>query len=376
VILIPREVPVSSKYKIVVDENMPGIERLFGDIAEIVKVNGREVSNQILLDADALLCRSITPVNQALLKGTRVKFVGTATIGTDHLDTRWLQSQLIQWSNAAGCNAAAVAQYVLSAVSFWCLKRDRKLQELTIGIVGAGNVGSELARCLDSLKINYFLCDPPLREMGDKRIFVELSEILNCDVVTLHVPLEKKGKYPTFHLLDNKELNQLNNNGLLINASRGAVINNQSLTEYLQCENSADAAIDVFENEPKISNKLLSRVLLGTPHIAGHTLEGKLRGSWLIYKAFCESFDEKMTKQEDMLYPDKNICDSQSKNIEELFLEVYDIELDSLPLKQTKSSQVAAQFDVLRKNATQLSNGKTRRDYSGWSLPSLMTPLG
>jgi len=376
VILFPREAPVSSKYKIVVDENMPGIERLFGDIAEIVKVNGRAISNQILLDADALLCRSITPVNQSLLKGTRVKFVGTATIGTDHLDTFWLQSQSIQWSNAAGCNAAAVAQYVLSAISFWCLKRDRKLQELTIGIVGAGNVGSEIALCLDSLKINYLLCDPPLQEMGDKRTFVELPEILNCDVVTLHVPLEKKGKYPTFHLLDNWELNQLKNNGLLINASRGAVINNQSLTEYLQRENSADAAIDVFESEPNISIELLSRVLLGTPHIAGHTLEGKLRGSWLIYKAFCESFDEELTKQEGMLYPDKNICDSQSENIEELFLEVYDIELDSLALKQTKSSQVAAQFDVLRKNATQLSNGKTRRDYSGWSLPSLITPLG
>ena len=375
-ILFPREAPVSSKYKIVVDENMPGIERLFGDIAEIVKVNGRAISNQILLDADALLCRSITPVNQSLLKGTRVKFVGTATIGTDHLDTFWLQSQSIQWSNAAGCNAAAVAQYVLSAISFWCLKRDRKLQELTIGIVGAGNVGSEIALCLDSLKINYLLCDPPLQEMGDKRTFVELPEILNCDVVTLHVPLEKKGKYPTFHLLDNWELNQLKNNGLLINASRGAVINNQSLTEYLQRENSADAAIDVFESEPNISIELLSRVLLGTPHIAGHTLEGKLRGSWLIYKAFCESFDEELTKQEGMLYPDKNICDSQSENIEELFLEVYDIELDSLALKQTKSSQVAAQFDVLRKNATQLSNGKTRRDYSGWSLPSLITPLG
>lgn len=348
---------------------MPGVDCLFGDMAEIVKVNGRQISNRILRDADALLCRSITKVNQSLLENTAVKFVGTATIGVDHLDIGWLEKSSINWSNAAGCNAAAVAQYVLSAISFWCLNNHKEINQLTVGIVGAGNVGTELSLCLKQLGINYQLCDPPLKQQGDQRSMVEFNNILKCDVITLHVPLTCLGEYQTHFLIDNAELNQLSQQQLLINASRGAVINNQSLSNHLKQENSVNAVIDVFENEPNISQQMLSKCLLGTPHIAGHTLEGKLRGSWLIYKAFCENFAEPLSKLEMVLYPEKNTLVTEQKRVEEVLLEIYDIRLDASALNKLNEESFAIQFDQLRKNATRLSNGLLRRDYSGWLLP-------
>ena len=355
---------------------MPGIERLFADIAEITKVNGRTITNDMLKHTDALLCRSITPVNQSLLQGTQVNFVGTATIGTDHIDIPWLISNGISWSNAAGCNAAAVAQYVLSATSYWCFKKNKRLQNLTIGIVGAGNVGSELARCLDVLKIKYLLCDPPLQSSGDIRSFSPFSKVLSCDVLTLHVPLVKHGKYPTYHMLGSQQLAQLKGEKLLINASRGAVINNQTLAEFLNFTSSTQAVIDVFENEPNISPQLMSECLLATPHIAGHTLEGKLRGSWLIYQAFCQSFNLPVTKQESVLYPNNSAFQSNASDLEQQLLQLYNIKLDSDGLRELKQDEIAAQFDSLRKNATQLSDGTTRRDYSGWNLPTGLTALG
>lgn len=368
---------MSSRYQIVADESMPGVDKLFGDIANITYINGRKISNSALIEsrADALLCRSITKVNQSLLKNTSVKFVGTATIGTDHLDSNWLNKNAIQWSNAAGCNAAAVAQYVLSAVSYWCLEKSKSLTELTVGIVGAGNVGTELSRCLSYLGVKFLLCDPPLNDAGDPRQFVNLSAIMQCDVVTLHVPLTLEGPHKTQYLMGAKELAQLNNNQLLINASRGAVINNHELEQYLPSANSAQVILDVFENEPNISANLLSMCLLSTPHIAGHTLEGKLRGSWMVYQAFCRSFSVDIQYQESFLYPEKNQLNKPAHDLENLLIQLYDIRLDSNSLKIIPNEHLAGQFDQLRKNATQLASGITRRDYSGWLLPQAVAGL-
>jgi len=357
---------LKKKYQIVVDQNMPGVEELFDDFAEIVRQDGRLIDNDILRNTDALLCRSITQVNQSLLKNTKVKFVGTATIGIDHLDVNWLESQNISWSNAAGCNASAVAQYVLSAMAYWCKVRSRQIKNLRVGIVGAGNVGSELARCLEKLGIKYLLCDPPLQSQGDQRPMVSMQAIYDCDVISLHVPMIKGGNYTTKYLVGKTELQKLRNGQLLINASRGAVVENQALNVYLSESNNADIVLDVFENEPNISTKLVDKCLLATPHIAGHTLEGKLRGTWMIYQAFCQYFELELNKKENDLYPQKN--EIILKNIlEEDLLAIYDIRSNAEVLRLNNEESIAVKFDRLRKNATQLASGKIRRDYSGWT---------
>ena len=360
------ELPLRKKYQVVVDENMPGIDVLFSDIANIIRRDGRSITADCLQNTDALLCRSITSVTQELLQNSKLKFVGTATIGTDHLAIDWLDSQNIQWANAAGCNAAAVAQYVLSAIAYWSKNNSNDIQQLKVGIVGAGNVGTELARCLDLLKIDYLLCDPPLAAQGDPRSMVSLQQVLKCDVISLHVPLTIQGPHETKHLFNSSLLKKLTSHQLLINASRGAVIDNHALLGYLQKPNAARIILDVFENEPNPPIELLDGCLLATPHIAGHTLEGKLRGSWMIYQAFCHAFALKLNKTESELYPAYNQITLANDNLVEKLLAIYDIQAESNRFVQQNNETMAVKFDRLRKNATQLTNGYTRRDYSGW----------
>ena len=304
-----------------------------------------------------------------------MKYVGTATIGIDHLDIPYLESNNIQWANAAGCNAAAVAQYVLSAIAFWCLDSGRDIKDLTIGIVGAGNVGTELARCLDFLGIKFLLNDPPLQNEGDPRTLVTLEQVLACDVITLHVPNIAKCPHSTNHLINAKFLGQLNNNQLLINASRGNIIDNSALEAYLLEPNPAQFVLDVFENEPAISHQLISKCLLATPHIAGHTLEGKLRGSWMVYRSFCNAFNIEPQQTESALYPQPKRVKPVAGRLEKQLLMLYNIQLDSDGLKQVAENKLPILFDQLRKNATQLSNGWLRRDYSGYKLPKELSRL-
>lgn len=360
---------MENKLKIVADENMPGVDGLFGDFAEVVFAPGRAISSSMVKNADAILCRSITSVNQSLLDGSTVKFVGTATIGIDHLDTKFLEEHQISWSNAAGCNAAAVAQYVLSASALWCLENNKSLKQQTIGIVGAGNVGTELSRCLDKLSIDYRLYDPPLKNIGDPRRFATLDQILNCDVISIHVPLTSSGDYATRHMIDTPFLNQLNQNQLLINASRGAVANNVTLNDYLAGPNAATVVLDVFENEPNLSMALARRCLLSTTHIAGHTLEGKLRGTWMVYKAFCEVFNFECAKSERDFYPKANSIDIDGLSLEAQLLAIYNPQSNSQALtghSGAKDETLAQHFDALRKNATIMPDGSLRRDYEFW----------
>jgi erythronate-4-phosphate dehydrogenase len=374
---------LSKKYNIVVDENMLGIEKLFSEIADITYVSGRLISAKMLENSDALLCRSITQVNESLLDNSQVKFVGTATIGIDHLDIEWLNKKGIDWSNAAGCNAPAVGQYILSAIAYWCIQKNRSIKDLTVGIIGAGNVGSMLTKYLTHFGINYKLCDPPLKELGDEREFTDLESILKCDVISIHVPITSAGEHPTHYLFSEHNLTRLNKNQLLINASRGAVIDNLALSDYLKSANSADCILDVFENEPNINPLLVNQCILATPHIAGHTLEGKLRGSWMIYAAFCKRFALPLNRLETELYPSNNLINLSGSSLEEDILSIYDICLDAMlidskligsrliaskSLKAIPNNEIKNQFDHLRKDATKLSNGYIRRDYTGWTV--------
>ncbi|WP_296930928.1 4-phosphoerythronate dehydrogenase PdxB [uncultured Marinobacter sp.] len=272
---------------IVADENIPLLDSFFGDIGEIRRVSGRTLSNEDVRDADILLVRSVTRVNRKLLEGSRVRFVGTSTIGTDHVDLDWLEQAGIRFSAAPGCNANSVAEYVLSVLSLHAERRGLvDWSQLSVGIVGVGNVGGELAHKLERLGFDVRLCDPPRadREEDDQE-FVALEEAMKCDVVSLHTPLTREGDHPTLGMIGRAELESLGSDQLLINAGRGEVIESSALLARLEQANAPTVALDVWEQEPRIHPELVDRVWLATPHIAGYSLEGKVQGTEMIYQA-------------------------------------------------------------------------------------------
>lgn len=273
---------------IVADENIPLLDSFFGDMGDIRRVSGRTLSPQEVRDADILLVRSVTRVNRQLLEGSRVRFVGTTTIGTDHVDLAWLEEKGIGFSAAPGCNANSVVEYVLLVLSLYAERLGLdNWNELSVGIVGVGNVGGGLAARLERLGFSVRLCDPPRaeREGGEGLEFVSLEEALACDVVTLHTPLTREGPYATCHMLGATELSRLHSGQLLINTSRGEVVDTVALGARLQAEDAPLVVLDVWENEPRIPPDLVERVWLATPHIAGYSLEGKVQGTEMIYQA-------------------------------------------------------------------------------------------
>ena len=273
---------------IVADENIPLLESFFGDFGEIRRVSGRTMSARDVKDADVLLVRSVTRVGADLLEGSRVRFVGTATIGTDHIDRGWLEQKGIRFSAAPGCNANSVAEYVLSVLSLHAEKRALDdWTRMSVGIVGVGNVGGEIAHKLERLGFQVKLCDPPRAEREDdgEQAFVSLEEALECDVITLHTPLTRDQSHATFHLLGERQLGALTSDQLLINAGRGEVIDAQALHARLEQANAPVVVLDVWEREPRIDPELVDRVWLATPHVAGYSLEGKVQGTEMIYRA-------------------------------------------------------------------------------------------
>lgn len=292
---------------IVADENIPLLDAFFGDIGEIRRVTGRTLTRDQVEDADILLVRSVTPVGPGLLEGTRVKFVGTTTIGTDHVDLDWLEQQGIAFAAAPGCNASSVAEYVLSVLSLFAERQGRDdWSSLSVGIVGVGNVGGTLARVLDRLGFEARLCDPPRQdaEPESDEVFVSLAEALECDVVTLHTPLTRTGAHATHHMISSAELAALRPDQLLINSGRGEVIDNQALKHRLEQADAPLAALDVWEGEPRIDPELVALTWLATPHIAGYSLEGKVQGTEMIYQALSQFLGLPVRKKAGQFLPE------------------------------------------------------------------------
>ncbi|MZR61644.1 4-phosphoerythronate dehydrogenase [Alcanivorax sp. DP30] len=274
--------------KIIADANMPGLE-VFARHGEVVTVEGRHINQDTVAEADALLVRSVTRVNASLLAKSPVRFIGSATIGTDHVDRQWLVDTGRVFAHAPGCNARAVAEYVLQALLWVCQQQGKSAASLSAGVVGMGNVGRRVARWLSALGLTVRACDPPLAELGEDVGYTleSISDVLSCDVVTLHVPLSDTGRYPTRHLLDQERLVAMGAEKILINTCRGPVVDNVAL-EQLLAEGSGPATVlDVWENEPHVPASLLDRVVLGSPHIAGYSLQGKENGTAMVYEAFC-----------------------------------------------------------------------------------------
>ncbi|MBD9438531.1 4-phosphoerythronate dehydrogenase PdxB [Pseudomonas sp. PDM04] len=273
---------------IVADENIPLLDAFFARFGEIRRVPGRSIDRATVEQADVLLVRSVTRVDRALLEGSKVRFVGTCTIGTDHLDLDYFQQAGITWSSAPGCNARGVVDYVLGSLLTLADIEGADLTQRTYGVVGAGEVGGRLVKVLQGLGWKVLVCDPP-RQAAQGGDFVSLEHIIEqCDVISLHTPLTRSGAGSTWHLFDDRRLNQLKPGAWLINASRGPVVDNAALREVLLEREDLQAVLDVWENEPEVDVALAELCVLATPHIAGYSLDGKQRGTAQIYQAFCD----------------------------------------------------------------------------------------
>jgi len=333
--------------KIVADENIAGLQEYFSAYGEITALPGRNISAKDLQQADVLLVRSVTAVSKALLEHSSLRFVGSCTIGTDHLDTEWLDQQHIRWAYAPGCNAKAVVDYVLSCL----LTLDLDLSTAVVGIVGCGNVGGLLDRQLVQLGVRTLCCDPFLSSTPEKS-YITLEQMLPlCDVLCLHTPLTKTGPHPTHRLLRADNLVSMKKNALLLNAGRGAVVDNKALLEHISHTPDFKTVLDVWEDEPCISASLLERVTIGTPHIAGYSLVGKWQGTEMIHKSFCEIFGlppEGNPRATGMFAPDRKA----DVSLRDYVLAIYDPEKDSRQLKATAcltDPERGVAFDRLRK---------------------------
>ncbi|MFW3899468.1 4-phosphoerythronate dehydrogenase PdxB [Pseudomonas bharatica] len=272
---------------IVADENIPLLDAFFAGFGEIRRYPGRAIDRDCVRDADVLLVRSVTRVDRALLEGSQVRFVGTCTIGTDHLDLGYFAEAGIHWSSAPGCNARGVVDYVLGSLLTLAELDGADLSRRTYGVVGAGQVGGRLVQVLRGLGWKVLVCDPP-RQAAEGGDYVALERILaECDVISLHTPLTRAGEQPTWHLFDRQRLARLRPGAWLINAARGPVIDNSALRELLLEREDVLAVLDVWEEEPLVDVELADLCVIATPHIAGYSLDGKQRGTAQIYQAYC-----------------------------------------------------------------------------------------
>lgn len=274
--------------KIIVDDKIPYIQehlRLLAD--EVVALNGASICAADVRDADALIIRTRTRCDESLLKDSKVQFVATATIGFDHINADYLERAGIAWTSCPGCNAASVAQYVESSLLLLQQERGLSLSNTTIGIVGCGHVGSKVRTVAERLGMRVLVCDPLLGNPD----FVPLSVIEHdADIITFHVPLTHEGTYATWHMADVSFFHRLHKVPYIINTSRGEVVDNAALLAALQQEKVRDAVIDVWEGEPHLSEELLRRVFIGTPHIAGYSADGKANADNMVIDALCRHF--------------------------------------------------------------------------------------
>jgi erythronate-4-phosphate dehydrogenase len=279
--------------KIIADENIPLAARTLEGFGAVEVVPAQAFTRTTVRNADVLLVRSVTRVGPELLDGASVRFVGSATIGTDHIDLPYLAARGIEFANAPGSNAESVVEYVLACLVYLSDVKGRSLSGLTAGVVGYGNIGSRLAPRLAELDLRILVNDPPLGRdnpgFADPYETCSLEELLRrSDIVTLHVPLDRNGAFPTWHLIGDQETKLMPRGAWLFNTSRGGVVEEEPLVRNRKEGLLGSLVLDVWENEPALSDEAHRVVDIGTPHIAGYSLEGKRRGMWMLYERLCE----------------------------------------------------------------------------------------
>lgn len=317
--------------KVIVDNKIPYIAGEIEKIAdEVVYLPGDAFTKEEVKEADALVVRTRTHCNRDLLEGSQVKFIVTATIGFDHIDTEYCHEAGIAWTNCPGCNAGSVEQYIHSVLLLLKREKGLKLEEATLGIVGVGHVGSRVKRMAESLGMKVLLNDPPRADKGEKG-FVDLAKIAEaCDVITFHTPLYIEGQYRTYHLADEDFLFSLKRTPYIINSSRGEVVDTASLLAALSAEKVRDAVVDTWEYEPEISHELLEVAFLATPHIAGYSADGKANATRMSLEALARFFQ--VEAEFNVMPPDApNLHPSDDP--EEVYLQAYNPTRDSEWLK-------------------------------------------
>ena len=293
--------------KIIADENIPYVGECFGSAGQVELLSGRAMTAEAVRGADAVLVRSITKVGAELLEGSGVKFVGTATIGFEHVDVDYLKSKGIGFASAPGSNSNSVAEYIVAALLSVGRKKKIELEGKSIGIIGVGNVGSRVEKKVRVLGMKVYLNDPPLkRETGDEK-YLEIEELFGCDFVTVHTPLTFEGIDKTFHLAGEEFFRSLKDGCVFINTARGGVMDTEALKGAIKSGKLGGVVLDVWENEPEIDCELLRLVDISTPHIAGYSLDGKVAGMIMIYEAFCRHFGLEADKGVEDFLPEPEV---------------------------------------------------------------------
>lgn len=329
--------------KVVCDDKIPYLKGVLEPYAQVVYLPGQDITADDVNNADALVTRTRTICDKALLEDSSVKLIATATIGYDHIDTAWCESHGIAWENAPGCNSSSVQQYIASALCVLAERFKLHFKDLTLGVVGVGHVGSKVATAARALGMKVLLCDPPrAREEGPEG-FVDMDEIIrNSDIITLHVPLSHEGPDATGHLFDSERIASLRQNQILINSSRGAVVDNLALKDALKAGHIKAAVLDVWENEPEVDLELLNLLALATPHIAGYSADGKANGTATSVRALAVFFGLPLNEWEPSQLPAPRqmpefMVDAAGKSFQEVLCEAilhsYDIREDDAALR-------------------------------------------
>jgi erythronate-4-phosphate dehydrogenase len=276
--------------RIIADDKIPFLKGIFEPYCEIVYVPGQLIDHATVKNADALIVRTRTVCNEKLLKGTNVKFIATATIGYDHIDTLWCEANGVLWTNAPGCNSGSVMQYIASTIVYLSKKHGFNFEDKTLGVVGVGNVGWKIVKLGEALGLRIIMNDPPVVRTRGICGYVSLEGLLReADIITAHVPLNLEGNDKTYHLFDHNILRKTLPGTILINSSRGEVVDPNALHTFIDNKHLRGAVLDVWENEPNIDISLLSKLDIATPHIAGYSADGKANGTLMSVKA-CNNF--------------------------------------------------------------------------------------
>lgn len=352
--------------KIVADDKIPFLRGALEPYAEMKYIPGSKISRADFMNSDALLIRTRTKCSMNLLEGTRVKFIGTATIGFDHIDTKYCDSKGIRWTNAPGCNSSSVQQYISAALLRISGENSFQLKDKTLGIIGVGNVGSKVEMFARTIGMNVLLNDPPRERLEGSRIFHNLDKVLSeSDIVTVHVPLNLQGQDRTYHLFNEESLKKIKKGAWLINSSRGEVADTFALKQVLNSGRLGGAIIDVWENEPDIDLELMRLSLISTPHIAGYSADGKANGTAIVVNSLSKYFNIPIKNW----YPE-NVpppafphisIDCRNKSEEEMIRQVvsltYNIDADDLRFRNSP-----ADFEKLR------GDYPLRREFTSYSV--------
>ncbi|MFV0472282.1 MAG: 4-phosphoerythronate dehydrogenase [Paludibacteraceae bacterium] len=322
--------------KIIIDKNIPFIRGVFENVAETLYLSAKEMTPQTVCDADALIIRTRTRCNQSLLDGSSVKFIATATIGYDHIDTEYCEKNNIRWTNAPGCNALSVTQYMASVFSYLIKKQGFNLSGKTLGIVGVGEVGSRVAQLGKYFGMKVMLNDPPRARNEGAGNFVSLDDIAkHADIITFHPFLNMDGIDKTFHLANDTFFQSLKKNPVIVNASRGEVVETNALVKAIEHKMVDAVVLDCWEFEPNIHLDLMKKCAIATPHIAGYSADGKANATTQSVRSVSHFFQLGLENWEPSGIPNPTYTKIDSTNTIDFFLESYNIEKDSNTLKKS-----------------------------------------